>query len=205
MNNNLGYRILQSLGMIIISLALLIAGVALLFIQVPFWSLVYGLPAVFLGIMMTILTFNEVAKNRVAEIGEYHQIACRVCGKSTLAPYLIEKTVCVDCQYKMAQKLQIGILVAIAVLAIPLTFTLTQQVQVLYQSAHESKKPILCEIGEWNPQFCRCGVWENSHDVCQSGERERICGSILYCCQQAGNMITCKQPINSSTPPLLPK
>lgn len=191
--SNLGYRLVQSIGLIIVSLSLLFGGIAILYVQIPFWSLVYGLPAVFLGIMLTILSFNEIARNRTTLVSEYHEIPCRICGKSTLVPFLIEKTVCSNCQYKMAQRLQIGILILIAFLAIPITFYLSRQTQSLRQNAKQPESSPLCQGGRWQPNVCRCGTWVKGNGSCNEGETPRLCSrrGETYCCKEINGTFLC--------------
>lgn len=178
---NLIYRIFQNSGLVIISLGLLFGGVAILNTQIPFWSLVYGIPAVFLGIVISIITFNELAKSHWTAAAEYHQIPCRICHKMTLVPMLVESTVCSDCQYKMAMKLQIGFLIFLALIALPVTFHLSQQEQDLRQNAKTPKSSPICEAGQWSPASCSCGVWL-PETTCAEGEFARSCGTKIYCC-----------------------
>lgn len=190
---NLLYRVFQNIGLIVISLGLLYGGVAILQTGIPFWSLVYGIPAVFLGIVMSLITFNEVARNRIAKASEYHQIPCRVCGKMSLAPMLIESVVCPDCQYKMAVKLQVGVLVFLALLAIPVTYHLSQTAQNLEQSAQTLEPSPICEAGKWNPQACQCGNWE-PENTCEAQESARRCQNVLFCCKFAASIWRCRLP-----------
>ena len=179
MKNTL-YRIFQNSGLIIVSLGLLYGGVRILQTQIPFWSLLYGIPAVSLGIAMTVISFNEIAKNRTARATEYHQIPCKVCNKMTLAPMLIDEVVCPNCQYKMARRLNIGVLLLFLLLAIPVTVHLVQQSQDIRQNA---QGPVKCEAGAWDPLSCRCGAW-SSWIKCSSNTAGRLCGSTPFCCQQ---------------------
>lgn len=194
---NFLFRVFQNSGLIVISLGLLYGGVAILRTSIPFWSLVYGVPAVFLGIVISLISFNELAKNRVARATEYHQLPCKVCGRMALAPMLIEAIVCPDCQYKMALKLQIGVLVFLVMLAIPVSYHLTQQAQIIEQKAHVAQPTPICEVGTWNPEFCQCGNWEKDI-VCASGEMARRCQNVNFCCKSIAAEWFCR--VHTRTP-----
>lgn len=186
-------RLVQNSGLIIISLGLMYGGIAILRTQIPFWSLLYGIPAVFLGIIMSLISFNEIAKNGSAKSTEYHKVSCRVCGNQTLVPMLAESAVCSDCQYKMAVRLQMTALVFFAVVAIPVTFHLTQTAQDIRQKAYEVYK---CESGSWSPTLCRCGKWiKNEITLCSSKiETLRSCSdNKLYCCENIGHQSACHE------------
>ncbi|MEK7165658.1 MAG: hypothetical protein AAB874_02525 [Patescibacteria group bacterium] len=187
---NLIYRLFQNSALIVVSLGLLFGGVAILQTRIPFWSLVYGIPAIFLGIVMSVISFNEVSKSRIARSTEYHEISCRVCGKQTLMPMLTESTVCSDCQYKMALRLQITALAFFVMLAIPVTLHLTQTAQEIRQNAQEPEPSQLCESGRWSPEKCRCGSWDEAVK-CDMPQRGRICQSSSYCCSLEQGFVTC--------------
>ncbi len=184
---NIIYRIFQNIGLIVISLGLLYGGVAIVKSEIPFWNLVYGLPAISMGILMTLVTFNELTKNQTAKANEYHLIPCAICKKETLTPLLIERVTCADCQYKMAVKLQMGALVFLLLLAIPVTYHLSQQAQDIRQNAKEQSPQ--CEVGKWTPVDCRCGVWVD--ELSCEGQRGRVCGGVEYCCDRQNGQFTC--------------
>ena len=185
---NIVYRLFQNTGLIIISLGLLYGGVAIIKSEIPFWNLVYGLPAISMGILMALVTFNELTKNQTAKASEYHLIACAICKKETLAPLLIERVTCTDCQYKMAVKLQMGALVFFLLLALPVTYHLSQQAQDIRQNAQE--KSSQCEVGLWEPEVCRCGAWQGALS-CGDGQRARVCNGIEFCCGEANGKFSC--------------
>ncbi len=184
------WRIFQNSGLIIISLGLLFGGAAILRTQIPFWSLLYGIPAVFLGIVTSLISFNEIAKNRDAKSTEYHYLLCRVCDRRTLVPLLTASTVCPDCQYKMAVRLQMTALVLFAVVALPVTLHLTQIAQDIRQRAQMSLPTPICEAGRWIPEQCRCGAW-NPDIICGESHRGRNCQGASYCCGERQAAITC--------------
>jgi len=189
--NNFFYRLFQNTGLIIISLGLLYGGITLVQTQIPFWNLVYGLPAVFLGILTTLITFNELTKNQTARVNEYHLVPCIICKKETLTPHLIDRVVCPDCQYKMAVKLQMGALVFFLLLAIPVTYHVTQQIQDIRQNAKEQL--VECSEGEWNPQVCRCGSWQTSIHCAEpkTGTARKCQDAKIYCCENNGYRSAC--------------
>lgn len=90
---------------ILISLVLFAGGIALLALRIPGWSLILGLPAVQIGIIFLIFTFDEVARGKVGP-DSLHMVRCSVCGKPTLAPYWQKEKICRACQKKIAQKLK---------------------------------------------------------------------------------------------------
>ncbi len=183
------YRFFQNLGLVVISLGLLFGGVAILRTGIPFWSLLYGLPAVFLGMILTVLSFNEITKNTVYKLDTYHQIPCKVCKKMTLVPELIESAVCPDCQYKTAVRLQIGALIFLVAVALPVSLHLVKQAQLIKQNAQVQPSPI-CADGAWEPSECKCGNW--NREVCETGEQRRVCGGLDYCCKLNENTWKCK-------------
>lgn len=189
--NNLWYRIFQSFFLSIISLGLLFGGVWLISTGVPFWSLLYGLPAIFIGIIMVVISFNEISKNRKAQASEYHSVLCKVCRRSTFVPYLINEVVCTNCQFRMAQRTQLTILGVITLLAIPVTVILSLQSQDLYQKAREIVPGPYCEIGDWQPKECQCGTWANRGELCEWGY-VRLCGTSYYCCDKTNQKFSCK-------------
>lgn len=183
---NLIYRIFQNIGLLITSFGLLYGGIAIFNTDIPFWSLVYGIPAVSLGIVLSLITFNEVAKNSTAKSTEYHLILCKVCHKETLAPMLIESIVCPNCQYKMAVKLNLAAFSFFLIIAIPITFHLVLQKQDIRQQAKDHL-PTRCETGKWQPEICQCGLWKQNRN-CKQEESERICDGELYCCILKNNL-----------------
>jgi hypothetical protein len=178
------YRIFQNTGLIVVSLGLLFGGIQLLQTGIPFWSLLYGLPAIGLGLILAILSFNEITKHPTLEANEYHQIVCKVCHRTTLVPLLVTEAVCPNCQYKMAVRLNMTVLFFFAVIALPLTLLATQQIQDIRQRAKGQQ--VQCEPGTWSPVECRCGSW-NTQINCGEKQRARLCGEVLYCCTNDGN------------------
>lgn len=176
------YRVLQNTCLIVVSLGLLYGGITILTAGIPFWSQLYGLSAIGLGIIMSLVSFTEITRSHTATAAEYHQIPCRICRKNTLVPYLVDSTICSACQYRMALKLNMSVLVFFLMLAIPVTYHLTQENQDIRQNAKIITPKITCETGDWEPESCRCGSWEVENH-CFGGKQTRICGSETYCCR----------------------
>lgn len=187
-------RIVVNFGLVVVSLGLLFGGIILLRTEVPFWNLFYGLPAVCLGIILTVLSFNELTKNKNAKSTEYHLIPCKVCRKETLVPMLINETVCSSCQYKMAIRLNIGVLLFFVLLAIPVTYHLSQKQQDLRQNAQVPLPTPVCLTGSWDPQTCSCGTWTDAFICSGKALWSRVCNDINYCCiENEPNSYTCTQ------------
>ena len=94
----------KSLPSIFLSLSLFLGGIALLALRLPGWSLILGLPAVQIGLVFLIFTFDDIARNKVGP-QSLHMIPCSVCGKPTLAHQWEQEKICVACQKMIAQKL----------------------------------------------------------------------------------------------------
>jgi hypothetical protein len=94
----------KSLPSIFLSLSLFAGGIALLALRIPGWSLILGLPAVQIGLIFLIFTFDEIARNKVGP-DSLHLISCSVCGKPILAHQWESEKICIACQKKVSQKL----------------------------------------------------------------------------------------------------
>ena len=187
---NLGFRIFQNAGLVVISLGLIYGGVQIIKLELPFWSLFYGLAAIGIGVAMSLVAFNEVAKSRSATVNEYHEIPCSNCSKMTLVPYLTEKTVCSDCQLKYIRRVQTGLLVFL-ILMLPAMFHLTQLAQDISQKAKILQTTPICESGSWQPAVCRCGFWD-AQIACDDFEQGRNCRETAYCCNKLNNSWNCR-------------
>lgn len=89
-----------------LSLVLFVGGIVLLALRIPGWSLFLGLPAVQIGIVLLIFTFDEIARYRVGP-ESLKMISCSVCGEPTPAPSWQKEKICEKCQQKIAKKLKI--------------------------------------------------------------------------------------------------
>lgn len=173
-------KLLRNSGLVMVSLGLLFAGVMILQSDVPFWSVLYGSSALGLGILTSLITFNELNKPLTKQGDGVHYLACKVCHKQTLAPYLIEQIVCSSCQYKMALKLNIAVIIFFLFVALPASFHVLTLQQDIRQQA---KEPTTCAVGIWNPVSCRCGRW-NQINNCAYTMVSRQCGAAAYCCTE---------------------
>ena len=88
-----------------LSLVLFAGGIALLALRIPGWGLFLGLPAVQIGLVFLIFTFDDIARGKVGP-DSLKMISCSVCGKPTLAPYWQKEKICQACQKKLVQKLK---------------------------------------------------------------------------------------------------
>jgi len=96
----------KTLPSLFLSLILFSGGIALLALRIPGWSLFLGLPAVQVGIVFLIFTFDKIAHDKVGP-NSLQMIPCSVCDKLTLAPYWQKEKICEECQKKIAKKLKL--------------------------------------------------------------------------------------------------
>jgi len=80
-------------------MVLFIGGVWLLSLRVPGWSFLLGLPAIQVGIVFIILSFDNSAK-KTLDLNNYHIVKCEVCGDPTIAPLGEKHEVCGVCRAK---------------------------------------------------------------------------------------------------------
>jgi hypothetical protein len=95
--------ITKTIPAIVLSLVLFFGGVWLLALRIPGWSLFLGLPAVQIGIIFLIFTFDEVMRGKVGS-DSLQMLSCSVCGKPTLAPAWQKEKICGECKRKRAKK-----------------------------------------------------------------------------------------------------
>jgi len=95
--------ITKTIRSLLISTGLFIGGIILLALRIPGWSIIFGLPAVQIGIIFLIFTFDDLARNKVGP-NSYHLLNCSVCGKPILAPSWQKERICGACQKKIAKK-----------------------------------------------------------------------------------------------------
>lgn len=94
--------VIHDLPSIFLSLALFLGGVWLLSLRIPGWSLFFGLIVTPLGIVFTIYTLDDVAKNVIAP-PEFKPIKCKVCGKTTYAKKEDKDFICGQCREDIAE------------------------------------------------------------------------------------------------------
>jgi hypothetical protein len=93
----------RTIPSLIVSLALFGGGIAVLTSRVSGWSLFLGLPSIQAGIVLLILTFDEIAKSKVGT-GDLRIAVCPICGKATIAPSWQNEKICEECQNKICEK-----------------------------------------------------------------------------------------------------
>lgn len=186
--------ITKTLPAVLISALLFFGGIALLFLKIPGWSLLLGLPAVQIGIVLLIFAFEAVGRKKsVLPSEEYHMVTCLVCGQQVPAPKYIRKRMCDDCQVKIAQNVKKGLIVFYLFFTTFLTVSLVAENQDLREKALE-QSPV-CDSGIWNPPECRCGVWQE--DQCPPDKRARDCQKEVFCCSQKENQAWDCQPVGN--------
>ena len=90
---------------IVICLALLGAGIVILALRIPGWSLLVGLPLIILGVIFLIFTIDAVARKNLGQ-ESLQTVLCSVCGQPTPAPSWQNEKICPVCEKKLAQKLK---------------------------------------------------------------------------------------------------
>lgn len=179
----------KSLLLFLLSLVFFIGGIIILALRIPGWSLFLGLPAVQIGIVCLIFTFEAISRQKSTfPPKEYHLVDCLVCGRQTMASKDIQKKICEDCQVKIAQRLKTAFVAIFVLFTIPMTFSLLRASQDLRRKAVEPA--ITCEPGEWFPSECRCGIWQE--DQCPPGSRARKCEEEIYCCRKENSVWRCQ-------------
>jgi hypothetical protein len=181
----------KSLLLFLLSLVFFVGGIVLLALQIPGWSLFLGLPAVQIGIVCLIFTFEAISRQKsTLPSKEYHLVDCLVCGRQTMAPKYIQKKICDNCQVKIAQRLKAAFVVIFILFTIPMAFSLVRGSQELRRKAVEP--PITCEPGEWHPPECYCGIWQENR--CPLELKARKCEEEIFCCQKEDSVWQC-QPL----------
>jgi hypothetical protein len=89
--------------MILLSLALLAAGVILTIQQVEGWGLFLGIPLVLIGFTFTIITIDEIAREKLGP-GNFQTLHCKICGKPTLASKGVREKICQACRGKIKEE-----------------------------------------------------------------------------------------------------
>lgn len=87
---------------IVLSLALFFGGIWLLSLRIPGWSLFFGLIATPLGLVFTIYTLDDVARNVVAP-PSFRPKRCNVCGKTTYAKKEDKDFICRRCREDVSE------------------------------------------------------------------------------------------------------
>lgn len=88
---------------IIISLCLFIGGIIILGLRIPGWSLFLGLPAIQVGAILLIFSFDNLARKNVG-IQSLQVLECSICRQPTVAPKWKKEAICETCQKEIAQE-----------------------------------------------------------------------------------------------------
>lgn len=90
---------------LIVSLILFLGGIVILGLRIPGWSLFLGLPSIQIGLIFTIFTLDDLARNKIGP-NSLQKISCSVCGKPNLVPHWQKVKKCRRCQEKMIKQLE---------------------------------------------------------------------------------------------------
>lgn len=161
---------MRDVGLGILALGLFAGGVVLLYLKIPFWSLLLGIAAVQIGIVLVILTFDAfIRRGKKPLTDDYKTVGCVVCQAPTFVPKYQNVVMCDNCQVRAARAFKAAGLLVFTIFTIASGVALVQQNQDIAEKAAGEKK--LCEGGNWSPPSCRCGVWLQGSDarVCEDG------------------------------------
>lgn len=90
---------------IIIPVVFLTAGLVLLSLRIPGWSIIFGLPLIVFGTVFLVYTYDEIVTRTVKPTPD-RIVECSICGKPTtkLYPWQDEKDViCLNCREDIAK------------------------------------------------------------------------------------------------------
>lgn len=93
---------LRGIARYLAPMILFIGGIWLLSLRLAGWSLFLGLPAIQIGIVFIILSFDNSAK-KTLDLNNYHIVKCEVCGDPVAAPLGETHEVCPSCRAKKAK------------------------------------------------------------------------------------------------------
>jgi hypothetical protein len=97
---------LKGIAKYLAPMILFIGGVWLLSLRLSGWSLLLGLPAIQIGIIFIILSFDNSAKKELG-LNNYHIVKCEVCNDPTAAVLGDTHAICSTCRTK---KVKFGVL-----------------------------------------------------------------------------------------------
>lgn len=89
--------LVKDLPALILSLSLFLGGIWILSLDIPGWSLLWGLIIIPIGLTFTVYTLDSVFRNRISP-PHFKITKCQVCGKTTYAPEDEEETICARCR-----------------------------------------------------------------------------------------------------------
>ena len=93
----------RTLPLVFLSLVFFAGGIVLLLSRLPGWSLFLGLPATQIGIILLILTFDDIARKKFGP-ENLCVVSCSICGRPTPTPCGQKEDICADCQKKITKK-----------------------------------------------------------------------------------------------------
>ena len=96
--------VLKQLLSVILSLALFAGGIAILYLHLPGWSLILGLPAILLGVVFIIFVLDQVARELFTP-PHFIMTKCKVCGKTTFVKEGNQDKICGRCREELVEEL----------------------------------------------------------------------------------------------------
>lgn len=187
----------EDFGLLLLSITLFLGGGFILSLEIPFWSLVFGLASVQIGIVLIILTFDSFIRRKTAPITEdYKVLPCLTCRYPTYVPKYANNIICEHCQVKIARVFKGLTLVAFAFLTVSSAIYLVGQNQELREKAATKPRLLVCEQGIWEPDVCSCG--SGAEYECPEGTLARTCkDEQVYCCKKDSpeDKWTCENPL----------
>lgn len=102
--NILSNFLTRQLPRIIICLAIFLGGILILFLKIPVWSLILGLPITQIGFIFLIFTLDDIAKNKIG-VGSLYAAPCSICGQPTITYTLDRDKICPQCRKEIKEKL----------------------------------------------------------------------------------------------------
>jgi len=184
-------RLVEDTGLFILSVVLFLGGAFLLSLQIPFWSMVLGIASVQIGIVLIILTFDSLIRKRNKPLTEdYKTVNCLICRSSQFVPKYQKTIICDTCMARIAVGFKATAMVVFALITVTTMTVLVGQNQELRRRAAEIEKVYQCIAGQWSPDSCGCGVWQEN-TICTEG-RSRLCrDGDSYCCLWQENIWVC--------------
>lgn len=173
-------RKMREVAIFMLAVGLFAGGVILLYLKIPFWSLLLGIGSVQVGIVLMIVTFDFLIRRGNKPLtDDYKSVGCVVCGAPTFVPKYTNVTMCDNCQVRAVRAFKAaGFLVFTVFTLAGGVYLAGQNQNIAEQAAAPTRK---CETGVWTPPLCQCGLWltDNTTRVCEDG--------IMRTCRQKVN------------------
>jgi len=103
--NNLLHTLIRGTIPFFIGASLMAGGIILLTLPIPGWKLIFGLPAVQLGIVFLILAFDDITKRRLHP-DNYSILICPECGYQNIIHNKAVQKYCSNCRKLMKPKIK---------------------------------------------------------------------------------------------------